>query len=53
MPTDAASCIRNHSSSTRFQLRPWASMLDNGVETSVPQFIKAGDMIRLDMHSLK
>jgi elongation factor P len=27
--------------------------LDNGVEIMVPQFIKTGDMIRLDMHTLK
>jgi elongation factor P len=32
----------------------WKSAtLDNGVEIMVPQFIKTGDMIRLDMHSLK
>jgi len=27
--------------------------LDNGVEVMVPQFIKNGDMIRLDMATLK
>jgi elongation factor P len=27
--------------------------LENGVEVMVPQFIKAGDMIRLDMNTLK
>ncbi len=27
--------------------------LDNGTEVMVPQFVKAGDMIRLDMHTLK
>jgi elongation factor P len=27
--------------------------LENGVEVMVPQFIKIGDMIRLDMQNLK
>ncbi len=29
------------------------AQLENGVEVMVPQFIKTGDSIRLDMHSLK
>ncbi len=32
----------------------WKSAtLENGVEVMVPQFIKIGDMIRVDMHNLK
>ena len=27
--------------------------LDNGVEVMVPQFVKTGDMIRLDLHTMK
>jgi elongation factor P len=30
-----------------------SATLDNGIEIRVPQFIKAGDVIRLDVESLK
>ena len=46
--TDTAPAAHQQQDST---LKP--AKLSNGIEIMVPQFIKAGDMIRLDMHNLK